>query len=327
MKMIGRYLTLAFLSAITAEFLLGDQWLSGASVNVPGQVAELLLYAAFYGSASVLIREVARRTGRGWPSILLLALAFGVLEEGIVDESLFNPNFVGEHLLRFGFIPDLGIAGPWTIFVLSLHVIWSIGAPVAIAEALFSRPLAGRTPVSPQVQAPWLRVPAIVVALVLFVVGATAIFEFTVVGKHFLASPGQLVTSAVVAAALIAVALLLPRRTPRGTRPFGIAGAVGILVTSAYITLERIGTGLGPWGESIVALALLAVGAVLAARLRLDVLGLAAGAILTYSWLGMSKAVPLGLGPTIEQSVLVLAVIATVVVAVRRRQRLAQLRS
>jgi hypothetical protein len=320
MKMIGRYLALAFLSAITAEFLLGDQWLSGSHVNVPGQLAELTLYAAFYGSAAVLIRELARRSGHGWPSILLLALAFGLIEEGIVDESLFNPNFVGEHLLRFGFIPALGIAGPWTIFVLSLHVIWSIGSPIAIAEMLFPEPLPRRVPVSPQVQAPWLRVPTIIVAALLFVLGGVAIFVATA-GTHFLASSGQLAACAVGAAALIVVALLLPRRAPRSTRPFGVAATVGLLATTAYVVLDRVGGAFSPWLDVALALVILAIGAILAARLCLDVLGLAAGAILTYSWVGMAKAVPLGVGPATEQSVIVIAVIATVVVAVRLRQR------
>jgi hypothetical protein len=319
MKLLGRYLTLAFLSALTAEFLLGDQWLTGSAINAPGQIAELLLYAAFYGSAAVLIREVARRTGRGWPTILLLALAFGVLEEGVVDQSLFNPNFAGEHLLRFGLIPALGVAGPWTIFVLSLHVIWSMGAPIAIAESVFPHPLPGRTALSPQLQGPWLNVPVTVVAAILFAAGGFAIFESTVVGEHFMASPGQLTASVVAVVVLVVVALLLPRRAPRGTRPFGLAAVIGAVATSAYVTLDRIGGGLSPWLACALALAILAVGAILAATLRLDVLGLAAGAILTYCWLGMSKATPLGVAPTIEQSVIVIAVLATVILAVRRR--------
>lgn len=322
--MIGRYLTLAFLSAVTAEFLLGDQWLSSPRVNVPGHIAELLLYAAFYGSAAVLIREIARRTGRGWPSILLLALAFGLLEEGIVDESLFNPNFVGEHLLRFGFLPALGIAGPWTIFVLSLHVIWSIGAPIAIAESVFPTPLPGRTPVGPQTQAPWLRVPLMVVAAVLFGLGGFAIFG-ALAGTHYLASPGQLLVSVLGVVALVVAALLLPRRSPRGVRPFGPAAAVAVVATSVYVVFERIGGGWSPWLVVVLELVILALGVILATTLRLDVLGLACGAILTYSWLGMSRAVPLGVAPAIEQSIIVIVVLGLGVVAVRRRLRAASI--
>ncbi|HEY1529389.1 MAG TPA: hypothetical protein VGF80_01085 [Galbitalea sp.] len=319
MKMIGRYLTLAFLSALTAEFLLGDQWLSGGRINATTQIIELVLYAAFYGSAAVLIRELARRTGHGWPSILLLALAFGLLEEGIVDESLFNPHFAGAHLLQFGFIPALGIAGPWTIFVLSLHVIWSIGSPIAVLESLFPTPLARRAVVQPQLQAPWLRVPAIIVASALFLFAGIAVFEASA-GAHFTASPAQLAASAVGVVALVVVALLLPKRRPRGIRPFGPAAAIAIAVTSVYIVLDIVSASLSPWLVVVLAVAVLALGAVLAAVLRLDVLGLAAGAILSYSWWGLSKALPLGVAPAIEQSVVVLVVLAAVVLAVRRRR-------
>ena len=131
----ARYAVLAVGSAVTAEFLLGDQYLSGGSPA--GQVAELVLYVAFYGSAAVVIREVARRSGRGWPTMLLLALAFGVVEEGLLTQSLFNPDYLGLHKLSFGYLPALGIGLPWTIFVLTLHVVWSLATPIAVAESVF----------------------------------------------------------------------------------------------------------------------------------------------------------------------------------------------
>ena len=40
---------------------------------------------------ALLIREVARRRGLGWPGILLLAAAFGVVQAGLVDQSMFSP--------------------------------------------------------------------------------------------------------------------------------------------------------------------------------------------------------------------------------------------
>ena len=140
---VARYAVLAVGSAVTAwsrkaryartglAELLGDQYLAG------GQVAELVLYVAYYGSAAVVIREVARRSGRGWPTMLLLALAFGVVEEGLLTQSLFNPDYLGLHKLAYGYLPALGIGVPWTIFVLTLHAVWSIGAPIAVAEAVF----------------------------------------------------------------------------------------------------------------------------------------------------------------------------------------------
>ncbi|HEU4330104.1 MAG TPA: hypothetical protein VFR40_03245, partial [Lapillicoccus sp.] len=68
--------------------------------------------------------------------------AFGVAEEGLLTQSLFDPDYLGLHKLAFGYLPTLGIGLPWTIFVLALHTIWSISAPIAIAEAAFP----GRAP-------------------------------------------------------------------------------------------------------------------------------------------------------------------------------------
>jgi hypothetical protein len=42
-----------------------------------------------YGCPALLAREVVQRTGRGWPSLLLLAAALAVLEAGAIDQALF----------------------------------------------------------------------------------------------------------------------------------------------------------------------------------------------------------------------------------------------
>ncbi|MFF7184083.1 hypothetical protein ACFZAR_02400 [Streptomyces sp. NPDC008222] len=91
----------------------------------------------------MLIREVTRRTGRGWPTILLLSAALGLVEAGLIDQSLFNPHVVDEPSWpREGaatLLPVLGIsAGPPLTF-LAGHVIWSFAAPIAVVEACTPR--------------------------------------------------------------------------------------------------------------------------------------------------------------------------------------------
>ena len=39
----------------------------------------LLLQASLYGSGALLVRELAHRWGKGWPSVLLLGAAYGVV--------------------------------------------------------------------------------------------------------------------------------------------------------------------------------------------------------------------------------------------------------
>ena len=126
MRRVAPAIVLFFLAPWVAEFLLGDFPITWLPL--------ILVLAGMYGGGALLIREVARRTGRGWPTIVLLALAYGVLEEGVTTMSLFNPGYVGAHLLDQGYLPALGIAVPWTIFVLGLHTVWSISVPIALVE-------------------------------------------------------------------------------------------------------------------------------------------------------------------------------------------------
>jgi hypothetical protein len=135
---------LFFLAPLIAEFLLGD-----LPINLLGA---LVILAPLYGGGALLIREIVRRTGRGWPSILVLAFAYSILEEAFTTQTLFNPNYLhlNLHLLQPAYIPALGIGIWWTIFVLTLHTVWSISTSIALAEAL----------VPDRATTPWLGWPA-----------------------------------------------------------------------------------------------------------------------------------------------------------------------
>jgi hypothetical protein len=97
-----------------------------------------------YGTVAVLIREITRRTGRGWPTILLLGAAFGLIQAGLIDQSLFNPGYLDnddptwaqawreERLATL--IPGLGISATHLGFVAGF-MIMTIAAPIAVVEA------------------------------------------------------------------------------------------------------------------------------------------------------------------------------------------------
>lgn len=319
MKTFLRSLSLAVTSAVTAEFLLGDQYLGGMA-PIGQQVVQLVLYTAFYGSAAVLIREIARRTGHGWPSILTMALAFGMLEEGVLTQSLFNPNYVGAHLLVAGFIPWLGTAGPWLIFVLTLHVVWSIGSPIAVMEGAFDS--------APWLKhAGWLAVPA-----VLFAIGGAAIFGVSAL-YGFMASAPQLLASVLIAAALVVVALLLPRRSDevepgrvgrtsaaagRTAARYWISVAVAFVLTAAFQASYEYLRNVSPWLSVACLLVVLACGILFTVIARVDAAGLGTGAILTYCVVGLMNAGGAGSAAVIEQVTLVVIALAVLaVVAVR----------
>ena len=65
--------------------------MSWGGIPFTDAIIVVLFLGPMYGGAALLIREVTRRTGRGWPTILLLAAAFGVLQAALVDQSLFSP--------------------------------------------------------------------------------------------------------------------------------------------------------------------------------------------------------------------------------------------
>jgi hypothetical protein len=272
-RRVAPAIALFFLSPLVAEYLLGDFTLA--------QLPFLILLAPAYGGAAVLIREVTRRAGRGWPTLILLALAYGVIEEGLETQSLFNPGYLDAHLLEHGFVPALGISISWTLFVLAIHTVWSMSVPIALVEEWTTR----RT-------VPWLRRPGLVVIIVLALIGAAGTFAVSYSDGHFMASPAQLTSTAVIAAALIVVAFRLPRETrpaPAGNAApapwvvFAMALAVGALLE----VVDPL-----PWAAGVaITLAGFAVALVLVLRWSARPgwdgrhrLALAGGALLTYAW-------------------------------------------
>ena len=66
-------ITLFFVAPLVAEYLLGDLPLKLLPV--------LIVLAPAYGGAAILIRETARRAGRGWPTMLVLGAAYTSLHK------------------------------------------------------------------------------------------------------------------------------------------------------------------------------------------------------------------------------------------------------
>ena len=193
MRRVAPAITLFFLSPLIAEFLLGDFTFTLLPI--------LLLLAPMYGGGALVIRELTRRAGRGWPTTVLLALAYGVLEEGLTTQSLFDPNYADAHLLDQGFVPALGIAVPWTIFVLALHAVWSISVPIALVEEWTSR----RT-------TPWLGNRGLVVCCLLLALGIFGTTASSYGNDHYIAAWPKLLTVVVIVIALVVVAFTRPRR-------------------------------------------------------------------------------------------------------------------
>ena len=222
---------LLVLSPIAAEYLSGYQ-----VFNPLVLLGYLGIFIPLYGTVAVLIREITRRTGRGWPTILLLGAAFGLIQAGLIDQSLFNPGYLDNDDPTWAqawreerqatLIPGLGISANHLGFVAGF-MIMTIAAPIAVVEAF----------VPDRADRPWLGRTGLTVIGLLYLLGAGFVFAYDTRPRGFLIAPAQLIGTALVVAALVLAALALPRRTAggawakRATRPW-LAGVAALALTA-----------------------------------------------------------------------------------------------
>ena len=81
----GPIVTLIFISPILAELLMGIVHLSNLWLLVPEM--------SVYGTAALLVREVTRRKRRSWDTMLLLGIAFAIVEECVILQTSLTPQF------------------------------------------------------------------------------------------------------------------------------------------------------------------------------------------------------------------------------------------
>ncbi|NJE30683.1 hypothetical protein E3E38_06435 [Thermococcus sp. 18S1] len=125
-------LLLSFLSPFFAEVLGG----STPPLEVLSNPLAFPLLWAYYGTGVLLVREAWVRWGRNYLRLMLLGFAYGVIEEGLVIKSWFNPEW-----------PDLGILGVygrawgvntvWAVWLTIFHSLMSIAIPIMVVDALY----------------------------------------------------------------------------------------------------------------------------------------------------------------------------------------------
>lgn len=124
-------IVLLFLAPMVAELLGGS--------TPPVQFIQpftLLFAVGLYGTGALLIREVVRRLGLGWPEIVLLGAANCMVEEGLQIQSFFNVHHPDLGILAV-YGRALGVNWVWAEQLTSFHAIWSITIPIALTELLF----------------------------------------------------------------------------------------------------------------------------------------------------------------------------------------------
>ncbi|SDS95908.1 hypothetical protein [Actinoplanes derwentensis] len=255
-----RVLALWLLATWCAECVWGGFTLADYPVVV-------LFLGPLYGGAAVLIREVVRRRGGGWPSMVLLAAVFGLVQAGLVDQSLFDraalegTEFAAQgEVAAATLVPGLEFNAGQLFEFVGNHVWLSICAPIAVVEAC-ARPGVRH--------GPWLSTRTITVTSVLFV--AAVLVNWSDSG-HVL-SPAQVLFVVVTAAALVTAALWWRASPPRqgplsGPGPLVLGG----VVLAAHLGSWFYGTGWLALGLRVVTLAVVVAVVVRWSRSAADVL-------------------------------------------------------
>ncbi len=124
-------LLLVLLTPGIPEYLSGSSSWAVLFANPIGFSIFVLLNIGLYTTGLILIRETVLRWRKGWASIFLMGVAYGIVEEGIALQTLFNSNAgpVG-NLGYYGHW--LGVNWVWTIGLLLFHSTISIGLPILL---------------------------------------------------------------------------------------------------------------------------------------------------------------------------------------------------
>jgi hypothetical protein len=269
---------LFLLAPLFGEYLLGNLKFS--------ELPLLPFLAVLYGAGALLIRELTRRAGLGAATMLTLGVAYALIEEGLVDQMLFNQNyFVGQAASSDTYLSALGIDAWLTIIVVAMHTIWSTYIPITIVESL----------VPDRRTTPWLGPIGTAVTVVVFLAGSAWLGWVVYSETQFFAKHVQLLVTLKLVVLLVAAAFVVPRRlasTPidrPAPRPW-LVGAFAFVSSSLFMLTES----LPGWAEVAAALAIVAVFAVVVTKwsrrtgfgVRHHV-ALVAGGVFTYAWLGL----------------------------------------
>jgi hypothetical protein len=220
-------------------------------------------------------------------------------------------------LLAEAYIPALGIGGWWTLFVLTLHTVWSVSVPIAVTEAIFAS----------RRETPWLGKLGLGVVTFLFLAGAVMIHFGTRKQDPFFASPIQLATVCLITVVVIVVALRFRKKAAADSRP--VPGSWLIGVATFLLGLGFMSGHRAIHGWSLVAVYLvlyiigfgiLAVWSKRSAWTPIHTLAAAAGAMITYACTAFPQEPVIGAkGPVdlVGNTIFALVALALLYLAVR----------
>jgi hypothetical protein len=232
-RRIGPAAALLLLSPFMAEFLS----LASPAILLlipPFAVLDLCIY----GCGALLIRELAVRWGKGWPSVLAMGVAFAIVEEGLVVSSFFDPLAPPRlDMGGWGAGPD-GTNWVWIPTLCVFHAVVAVALPILLVHLAFpsrarERWLSGR------------RLTVAAAGLVFGILLGRAVFGSGAFGKDYYARmlPWQLAASLAAIALLGLAARLLPARIglPERWARTPAPGPLGALSAACYLAFFGFG--------------------------------------------------------------------------------------
>ncbi len=116
--------------------VFGEMFSGSSPLNEFVNPVTFITLALLYGCGAIIARELVVRWRQGWFSLLLLGLAYGIHEEGLLVQSFFDPAWMDlGPLATYGRVA--GVNWVWTVHLTIFHALISIAASVAFVEILY----------------------------------------------------------------------------------------------------------------------------------------------------------------------------------------------
>jgi hypothetical protein len=160
-----------------------------------------IVMTVLYGGGALLIREARARWKLGW-SVIFLAIAYGIIEEGIMVQSFFNHHHPDLGEIAF-YGRWLGTNWPWTIQLILYHATVSTMVPIMASDVLFpemkDEPLLEKKGIIA-----WN--VAITIDVIIFAV--YVFFEYRNIDNPYILNPWHIIVSIIITAVLIYLAYI-----------------------------------------------------------------------------------------------------------------------
>lgn len=148
--------TLIVLAPVLAELLPGIVHITNLWLLLPEM--------AVYGTVAVAIRYITLERHRGWGTLLLLGIAFGIALECIILQTSLTPQFFPAGVNSFGWAS--GVQWIYLIALVGFESVYAIVLPIKLTELIFPD----------RRHDPWLDKRGFIITIIVFLVSSLGVW-------------------------------------------------------------------------------------------------------------------------------------------------------